>query len=210
LDAESAFTPTKILRLAEDYENRRVGYVPDHVQKVDRAKGATIEVADTVAADGQKCLRFVDAPGLEAAYHPNRVWRDLRVHDGTVKLSFDCMNSREKPATFSVEMRDWSNKQYRTALHLQFQPDGRLRAGRDRQLTYEPGRWYHVEIEFKLGESTPKTFEFAFAPKGDEAEPATISFVDDRFNVLTWFGLLVMDRDRRSEFFIDNLNIDMK
>jgi hypothetical protein len=195
-DAESTFTPTRILRLDEDYEDRKVGYVPDHVQKVDREKGATIDVTDMAAADGQKCLRFVDAPGLEESYHPNRVWRHLRVDDGSVKLSFDCMNSRDVPATFSVEMRDWSERQYRTGPILLFRRDGRLRVGRDRYVPYELGQWYHVQIDFALGEGAPETYEFTFAPKGNEAVPATIPFSDDRFNVLTWFGLLVMDRKR--------------
>jgi hypothetical protein len=107
-------------------------------------------------------------------------------------------------------MRDWSERQYRTGPILLFQPDGRLRVGRDRYVPYEPGQWYHVQIDFALGEGAPETYEFTFAAKGNEAVPATISFSDDRFNVLTWFGLLVMDRKRHSEFCIDNLKVDVK
>ena len=210
LDPESTFTPTKLLCLTEDYEKRKVGYVPDHIQQVNPTKGATIEVTDAVAAEGQKCLRFTDAPGLEQPYHPNRVWRDLRLDKGTVQLSFDCMNSREKPATFSIEMRDWSEGQYRTGPRLQFLPNGTLLVGRDHELPCDAGRWYHVEITFEVGANGAKELEFAFAPKGSAAKRQTTPFVDRRFSVLTWIGLLAMDRDRHSEFHIDNLRIDMK
>ena len=209
LDAESAFTPAAILTLAEDYEGKRVGFVPDHVQKADRAKGATIDVTDTTAADGKKCLRFADAPGLEEPYHPNRVWRNLHVNSGTVKLSFDCMSDRDAPATFSVEMRDWSGAKYSLGPSLLFQPDGKLRVGRDRYVPFKPGRWYHVQIQFELGDNAPQSFEFAFAPKGETTELLAIPFMDSGFNVLTWFGLLVMDRDRHSKFYVDNLILDM-
>jgi hypothetical protein len=78
------------------------------------------------------------------------------------------------------------------------------------RLPYEPGQWYHVQIHFKLGEDALKTYEFTFAPKGNEAGPAIIPFTDDRFNVLTWFGLLAMDRNRHAEFCIDNLEADVE
>ncbi len=208
-DPEPEFQPTAILSLAEDYEDKPVGYVPDHVQKTDRAKGAMVAVTDSVAADGDRCLRFADAPGLEAAYFPNRVWRDLLLHEGTVRLSFDCRNSRDNPATFLVELRDWSEKQYRTGPSLLFQASGTLSVGQKQQLRYEPGQWYHVEVVFKLGEGAPKVWQLRFAPKGEETEALTVTFGDSRFTTLTWLGLLAMDHDRRSEFFVDNLRIDM-
>ena len=210
LDPEFTFTPTKRLSLTEDYEKKKIGYVPDHVQKVDPKKGATIEVTDVVAADGQKCLRFADAPGLEQPYHPNRVWRDLRLDRGTVQLSFDCMNSREKPATFSIEMRDWTEGQYRTGPRLQFLPNGTLHVDGEHEFPCKAGRWYHVEIAFELGSNSAKQFDFAFALKGSVAERQTIPFVDRHFRILTWIGLMAMDRDRQAEFYLDNLRIEMK
>ena len=209
-DSQSTFTPTKLLCLSEDYEERKIGYVPDHVQQVDPTKGATVEVTDAIAADGQKCLRFRDAPGLEQPYHPNRVWRDLRLDSGTVQISFDCMNSRERPATFSIELRDWSEGQYRTGPRLQFLPTGKLHVDGDREFPCEAERWYHVEIAFELGPRGAKEFDFAFAPKGSVAEHQTIPFVDRRFSILTWIGLMAMDRDRHSQFYIDNLHLEMK
>ena len=209
-DMVTDFRPMVTLVLAENYEDMPLGRVPDHVQKADRTKGAVIEVTDRIAADGKRCLRFADAPGLEAAYHPNRVWRDLLVPKGAVKLSFDCMNSQAKPATFSVELRDWSRPQYRSGPSLLFQPDGTLRIGKTGQLAYELGRWYHVEIAFRLGADAEAAFQFSFAPKGMAASPVTVPFADKQFKVLTWLGFLAMDAHRQSEFFLDNLSIDME
>jgi hypothetical protein len=210
LDPASPFTPTRLLSLDESYEDRKVGFVPNRVHKTDRAKGATVAVTDAFAAAGRHSLRFADAPGLEQAYHPNRVWRDLRVESGTVRVGFDCMNGRESPATFLVELRDWSGDPLRAGPRLQFHPNGQLHVGRERRLPYEPGRWYHVEIAFAPGKGAPKSFALSFGPTGEPVEPIRVPYVDRRFNVLTWIGLLAMDRDRKSEFYVDNLKIDMR
>ena len=209
-DPESPFTPSVILALDEDYEDEPVGHVPDHAQFTDKAKGAVVEVTDAVAADGRKCLRFADAPGLKAAYHPNRVWSELHVRKGAVTLRFDCRNSREAPATFLVELRDWTEKGYKPGPSLLFQPDGQLRVGKERPLPYEPGEWYHVEISFALGEGAAKSYQLIFAPKGEAVEPLTVPLADGAFSTLTWLGFIAMDKDRRSEFCIDNLHVTME
>ena len=209
-DPEAPFVPSRILVLNEDFEGQSAGYVPDRVQFTVPEEGAVVEVTDAVAASGSKCLRFVDVPGLAQVYHPNRVWRDLAVHEGAVKVEFDCMNSAEKPATFYVELRDWTEKQIKAGPTMTFQPGGYVRVGKDLQFACEPGRWYHVEIAFELGESAPKTYRFSFAPRGQTAEPVTIPFIDAGFRTLTWLGLVAMDSDRHSEFYIDNLRVDME
>ena len=209
-DPEAPFVACRILILNEDFESAPPGHVPDHVQFTVPEKGAVVEVTDAVASSGSKCLRFVDVPGLEQVYHPNRVWRDLAVHEGAVEVSFDCMNSPDRPATFYIELRDWTEKQLKAGPTMTFQPDGQLRVGKDRLLPFQAGRWYRVELAFELGEDAPKTYRFSFAPKGEPAESVTIPFMDASFRTLTWLGFVAMDSDRYSEFWIDNLRVDME
>ena len=208
-DTAAPFVPRQSLILNEDYEDKTVGYVPSHVQFTDKAKGAVIQVTDERAADGAKSLKFVDVPGLEQPYHPNRVWSSLHVPSGRVKLSFDCMNGPEKPATFLVELRDWTKKQYGVGPALSFSPEGKLAVGGERRMPCESGRWYHTEISFQLGEGVPATYTFSFTLKGEPLAPCTVPFVGSDFKTLTWLGFIAMDDDRHAEFFIDNLRIDM-
>ena len=209
-DAPSPFTARVLLVLNEDYEDKPVGHVPGSVNFTDKEKGAVVEVTDTQAADGKKCLRFVDAPGLKAIYHPNRTWRTLRMSKGSVAVSFDCMNSRERPATFWIELRDWTAKPYKPGPSMTILPEGKLSIGKVRQLPFEPGRWYHVEIAFELGEDAPKTYQLRVAPKGEPLGAMTVPFSDGGFKTLTWLGFVAMDNDRHSEFYVDNLRVDME
>jgi len=209
-DVPVPFKARTLLVLREDYEGKPVGHVPGHVQFTDREKGAVVEVTDEQAADGTKCLRFVDTPGLPQEYHPNRVWRQLRMEEGSVSLSFDCMNSSERPANFWIELRDWTAKPYRAGPSLRILPEGKLAIGKVRQVPFEPGRWYHVDIAFDLGESATKTYQLRVAPKGEPAEALTIPHAHRDFRTLTWLGFVAIDSDRHSVFYIDNLRVDME
>lgn len=210
LDKSTPFEARVLLFLDEDFEDEPVGHVPAHAQFLDKEKGAVVDLTDVVASGGAKCLRFADAPGLDQPYFPNRVWRNFRVPTGSVTLRFDCMNSREKPATFQVELRDWTSRPFKAGPTLLFSPEGSVKVGRDLHLPCEPGRWYQVEISFDLGDKAPRTYQLRFGPKGEVVEPVTVPHLSDEFKILTWLGFIAMDSDRHAEFFVDNLHVDME
>ncbi|MCK5803910.1 MAG: right-handed parallel beta-helix repeat-containing protein, partial [Lentisphaeria bacterium] len=209
LDSAVPFLPEKLLFIDEDYEGDKPGTVPPGAKYENRQKGAVIEVTDALAADGRKCLKFADAPGLPASYHPARTWGSLQVHTGTVRLSFDVLNSAERPATLWIEMRDWRKMPYKVGPTLTFRPDGMLELGDGRELPYAHGVWHHVQIILQLGEDAPDSFQMTFGPKGERKAEMTVAFKHKDFEVLTWLGFVAADEDRQSEAYIDNLKLTM-
>lgn len=129
------------------------------------------------------------------------------MNDAPVAVSFDCMNSVENPATFTIDFRDW-NDSLQSGVRLDFGADGQLHLGPERTSAYELGRWYHVDIRFRLGPDVPGTYTLSFAPKGEPAEPVTVPFRSKAFKILTWFGFIAEDSDQDATFYIDNLHVD--
>jgi hypothetical protein len=208
-EAAQPFRVCNPLNLFEDFEGMAVGQVPEGVQFTDPARGATVAVTDAAAATGRHSLRFVDAPGLPQPYHPNRVWRNVVFSAGTVRVGFDAMNSPEQPATFLLELRDWTGLRHLPGPSLTFLPTGDLQAGPELRLPGELGRWYRVEIEFVLGDEQPKSYRLRFAPTGEEAKVVEVPFVENGFATLTWLGFVAMDADRAAVFQVDNLRVEM-
>jgi hypothetical protein len=210
-DAETPISFDKALHVDEDYEDKAVGYVPNYVQGTNRNKGGVVEVTAEQAADGSKCLKFVDVPGLERSYYPNRVWRDILFAEGRVRVSLDFMNSRKEPASFRMEMRDWTGGSFKRAVNLVFRPEGYLEiAGSGRRFSYEPGSWYHLEIEFAVGGKSSGRYELSFAEKGEAGEAVQPAFVNDEFETLSWLGLMAIGSERNSKCFIDNFKVEME
>ncbi|MBT7163257.1 MAG: right-handed parallel beta-helix repeat-containing protein [Victivallales bacterium] len=207
-DVAEPFSVMQGLVLRENYEEWPVGHVPVQANFVDRAKGALVEVTERQAADGARCLRFVDVPGLAQSYHPNRTWRNLRVATGSVRIVFDFLNDAKQPGTCWFELRDWSKKPYQAGPSMTFRPEGKLGLGADRELPYALGQWYHIEMALELGEGVPRQYTLRFGPKGEVGQELRLPWVSKEFEILTWIGFVALDKDRHSQFYIDNLVID--
>jgi parallel beta-helix repeat protein len=205
-DPPSSFTPRVILTLEEDYEASPVGEVPSHTSGTDAARGAYIRVTDQHAADGRHSLAFADAPDLDQTYYPLRVWSNLRVETGTVRVRFDLLNSATQPSELIFEMRDWTGDPLAAGPRLRFNPDGMLAVG-TLALPYQLGRWYHVEIELIVGQDAAGNYTLSFGEKGQPARRETISHASAAFETLTWIGFIGAGRDSQSVCYIDNFEV---
>ena len=91
---------------------------------------------------------------------------------------------------------------------MTFRPEGKLGLGADRELPYALGQWYHIEMALELGEGVPAQYTLRFGPKGEVGQELRLPWVSKEFRALTWIGFVALDKDRHSQFYIDNLVID--
>ena len=172
---------------------------------------AAIAVVGDVAATGRHSLRFTDAPGLQRLWEPHLTYA-LNYPPGKYRFSVDIQNSKQAPARWYMEFRDW-----RQALSVgptfAGRPDGTLTAcgkfgsetDQVRELAVIPnGTWFTVGIEFETGPAAPRTYALMLKAAG-EAERVfrDLPFADAGFQQPTWFGISSLSNEH-AVFHVDN------
>jgi len=103
-DAEWVTRPTKIVRAAfevppvtlparpgpivDGFEDTKVGERPELTVVSGEEQGASIRVTDELAAEGARCLKFTDMPGLARTWQPHMYYRPNFLR-GVTHVSFD-------------------------------------------------------------------------------------------------------------------------
>ncbi|MEW6356679.1 MAG: LamG-like jellyroll fold domain-containing protein [Planctomycetota bacterium] len=194
--------------IVEGFELTPCGNPPGRAQSY-TAGAATIMVTDEASSAGGQGLKFTDASGLKETYKPHLVYR-LNYPSGKLHFSVDTLNTKDAPAEWYMEFRDWRDK-------LLIGPtfagarDGRLTAcgrfgGGGRELAVLPnGKWVTVAIEFETGEAAPKTYTLTLKTEGEKDRVfANLPFADSAFTQATWFGISSTSTER-TVFYVDNL-----
>ncbi len=201
-DARTTYKPAPPppLKLDEDYEDVKPGYVPEG------AKGP-IAVIARPGTSGTQVLRFGDRPGLERPWWPIREYSDLDFAEGTVLLAFDFLIPAKSPAAFHVELRDWRGE-LKAGPRVDLLADGQLRAGKF-AAPVPLEKWCHLQITFALGSSATGQYTLRLECPGQEPVQRQIPFANRAFERLTWLGLL-MPGEKPGAFLMDNLKFEVR
>ena len=191
------------LREIDDgFEKTKVGDKAANASTTGETEAASIRVSDEVAAKGRRCLKFVDAPGLEHGWQPHMRYHPRWVR-GRVEASFDVR--LEPGAVLWHEWRD-SASPYRIGPSLRFMGDGQVKTG-DRLLTTVPhATWIHIELACTLGPDATGLFELALTVDGQAPQRYTgLPFGHADWRAIAWIGF-VSEATDRAVFYVDNLD----
>ncbi|MCH5375727.1 MAG: right-handed parallel beta-helix repeat-containing protein, partial [Planctomycetes bacterium] len=133
-----------------DFEGDQPGQEPLDGKVVKGGQQASLIVSTDTAASGCQSLKFQDAPGQQYGFTPH-LYYNPSYSTGKVKLSWDMLNSRDAPASFYVEVRQWDVSPYLVGPTVAVAPDGRVTAGKQDVGVIPLGQWVHVDMNIDLG-----------------------------------------------------------
>ena len=188
-----------------DFEGDEPGAEPLDVQIVKGGDQAALVVSKDTAATGDQCLKFQDAPGLQHGFAPH-LYCNPSYSTGKVQLSWDMLNSKDAPASFYVEVRQWDVSPYLIGPTVSVAPDGKVTAGGRDMGVIPLGEWVHVDISIELGEGKPKTYQFTLSVPNREPIVAELPYVGKAFEKITWLGIS-SNSNTATVFYIDNLKL---
>ena len=188
-----------------DFESERPGDEPLGVKIIKGGDRAALVVSKDTAAGGSQSLKFVDAPGLKYGFAPH-LYCNPSYSTGKVQISWDMLNSKQAPARFNVEVRQWDDSPYLVGPTVWVAADGRVTAGKKDVGAIPLGQWVHVDIGMELGAGKPKSYRFTLSIPGREPIVAEIPYVSQAFEKITWFGIS-SNSDATTVFYIDNLKL---
>jgi len=188
-----------------DFEGDEPGAEPLDAKVVKGGKQSALVVSTDTAAAGSQSLKFLDAPKQQYGFTPHLYCYPAH-STGKVRLSWDMLNSRDAPASFYVEVRQWDVKPYLVGPTVSVASDGRVTAG-GRDIGMIPlGEWVHVDISIELGEGKPKTYQFTLGVPDREPIVAKIPYISQAFEKITWLGISSTS-DAATVFYMDNLKL---
>lgn len=166
---------------------------------------ATVTVSDETAAEGRHSLKFRDTPGLSQSWMPHILY-ERRYTNGLIRLSWDMLNSKELPADFQVELREYPNSSYLTGLAVSISKDGTVKASGQTVGVIPSGVWTHADIQIALGKSNKGTYRFELTIPGKESIVKELPIQNPKFKNITWLGITSNSKED-AIFFIDNLRM---
>ena len=188
-----------------DFEGEQAGEEPLEGRVVTGGKQGTLVVSADTAATGKQSLEFLDAPGLQQGFAPH-LYYNPAYSAGKIQLSWDMLNSRDAPANFYVEVRQWDESPYLVGPTVSVTATGKVIAG-DKEIGVIPlGEWVHVDIELELGAGKPKTYQLRLNVPSRAPVVAEIPYRSNRFERITWLGIS-SNSDAATTFYIDNLKL---
>ena len=169
-----------------------------------------VQVSSEVARDGQHSLKFMDAADATNPWEPH-VFYNPSYKLGKVHFSIDIMNSKDVPADYYMEFRDWAGPLY-VGPSFRATSDGKflvndLMGGGGKEIAQVPnGAWYSVAMDFELGDKAPKEYTLALSVPGKPDLVTKLPYADLNFRNATWFGISSTST-KRAVFYVDNLII---
>jgi hypothetical protein len=194
--------PPFILNL--DFEGGESGGQPIDGSIVTKGN-AKIAISDKAAASGQQSLAFTDAEGLAQNWMPHLFYKKAYT-DGKVQLSWDMMNTKDAPASFYVEVREYKGGAYVVGPTVTVQPDGKVTASGQGLGTIPLGAWAHVDIAILLGKDAPKTYQLTLTVPNQEATVVTLPYGNAAFREVHWLGISSTS-ETTTTFYLDNIKM---
>ncbi|MEK6794315.1 MAG: right-handed parallel beta-helix repeat-containing protein [Spirochaetota bacterium] len=191
-------------RIIEDFESTDAGGVPAEITATTENKGDSIAVDAVKGAGGAQALKITDAPGLKYDFNPHWNYR-ASMKPGKYEFSCDIMNSRETPANFYFEMRDWSKTIF-AGPSVSIDMNGAVRVGEREITVVEPGTWFQLHIAFDTSVGAPGSFAVSITPAGGTRVKAECPFTSDKFKTINWVGFASMSTNT-AVFYIDNFDL---
>lgn len=189
-----------------DFESEKPDAPPLEGECLEGDNGAALRVSTQAAAPGgRQSLKFTDAPDQKHGFTPHLYYR-TRYTEGPVRLSWDMLNSKETPARFVIEARQYNDGDYTTGPAVAVTPDGTVIASGKELGSIPLGEWARVEIALNLGPSAPGTYQIVLRAPGREPVTAELPWVRKEFREIHWLGVSSSSTDKAA-FFLDNLKL---
>jgi len=188
-----------------DFESDASGEQPLDGTVVEGGEQASLVVSTDTAAGGTQSLKFQDSPGQQYGFTPHLYYHPSH-NTGKVQLSWDMLNSKDAPAKFSFDVRQYDDSPYLTGPTVSVSPDGKVSAGNKVVGEIPLGQWVHVDINLELGEGKPKSYQFILTVPNRDPIVADIPYVSQAFEKITWFGIS-SNSDAATVFYLDNLRL---
>lgn len=189
-----------------DFEAEQPGTEPLDGALVVGEGGASLQVsADTAAPGGRQSLKFSDAPGQKHNWTPHIYYRKA-YSEGAVQLTWDMLNSKDAPASFYVEVRQYEGSPYVVGPTVSVAADGKVTASGREVGSIPLGEWVHVDIAITLGQGTPGTYQLTLRVPGREPLTMELPYQHNTFREIHWLGIS-STTDGASTFYIDNLKL---
>lgn len=188
-----------------DFEADNLGAAPLEGHSMEGENGASIRVSADTAAGGKHSLKFTDAPGQKHGFTPHLFYRK-NYAQGKILLSWDMLNSKDAPARFIIEARQYDGGAYTTGPAVAFAVDGKVTASGREAGQIPLGEWSRVEIALTLGPDAPKTYQFVLKTPGREPVAMDLPYANSAFREIHWLGVS-SSNDGPGQFYLDNLRM---
>ena len=192
--------------LHERFEDTPVGDPPAGAEVYVEGRGDSIQITDEFAASGKRCLKVVDAPGLEHIWNPHFFYAPHFL-DGKAVLEFDVRLA--DGAVFAHEWRD-ARRPFSVGPSLKIEPDGTLLANGKALGRVALDAWLHVRITCGLGSVCDGTYDLSVT--GPNTEPVVrrgLTLGSPKFRQLVWLGFVSL-AEGTSVFYLDNIMLDLE
>ncbi len=192
--------------LLDDFESTPVGDRPRIATVTVGKGGGSVAVTDELAADGERCLKFTDAPGLQKPWLPY-IRYTPRWDDGVAALTVDLR--LEPGAVVWHEWRDDANP-YKVGPSLRITANGEVRCAGRVVARVPLRRWFQVAIECPLGPEAQGVFNLTVTVRGQAPQQVRgLPVGTPGWNELDWIGF-VSEADRKTAFYLDNLKLELR
>ncbi|MBT3375405.1 MAG: hypothetical protein HN742_14435 [Lentisphaerae bacterium] len=189
-----------------DFEGAEVNEQPLDGKVITYGKGTSLVVSADTAASGTQSLKFADIPGQKYTWAPH-IYYNPSYETGKVQLSWDMLNSKDTPASFYVEVRQYGAAHpYLVGPTVSVTPDGAVTASEQAIGTIPLGEWVHVDIAIELGKNTPKTYLLTLTVPNRTPTTVEVPYAAEAFEQITWLGISSTS-DAKTVFYIDNLKL---
>jgi hypothetical protein len=194
--------PPPPLTFREDFEHAPVGSQPEFAKTYVENKGDVVAVVEGAPAQGKRCLKLIDAPGLRHSYNPHFFYRPAHT-GGVTRFAFDL---RLEPGVSLYHEWRSDGHPYRVGPSVWVR-DGTLQVGGKTLLEPPVGKWIHFEVTAGLGEQSTGTWNLAVTLPGEEPrrfEGLANGHLD--WKTLHWLGFSSMAEERVA-WYLDNLEL---
>jgi hypothetical protein len=204
------FSKGEPVAIIDGFERATVGSPPMRAQVAIGGGNGALAVTSEVAKTGFHSLKFQDAPNLQNPWEPLAEWH-IDYSTGKMHLAVDILNSKDKPADYYMEFRDWNyadklyvGPTFRATAGGAFFVNGNLGGGGKQIAEVPSGVWYNVSIDFGLGDKADGTYTLTLSVPGKPALVSTQPFGNPEFKHPNWFGISSTSTDT-AIFYVDNL-----
>jgi hypothetical protein len=186
----------------EDFETVPIGAPPPLAKCFVENKGDALAVTEEAAAGGKRCLKVLDAPGLQHAFNPHFFYVPYH-REGVTRFSFDMRI--EAGTVMYVEWRDDANP-YNVGPTMSVS-GGKLHVKDQQPLDIPIGQWVHYEMSAGLGAQCTNTWDLAVTVPGQQ--PRTFKgtpFAKPGIKKLDWLGFS-STANEKAVFYLDNIEL---
>jgi hypothetical protein len=195
--------PPPPMAFREDFELAPVGSPPANAQTFVENKGDSAGVVEGPPAQGKRCLKIADAPGLQFAFNPHFFY-DPAHRGGVTRFAFDL---RVEPGV--VLYHEWRSAGHPyTVGPSVWVREGQLTAHGQKLLDLPVGEWVRVEITAGLGGKSTGTWDLAVTLPGQPPRRfEKLKSGSPEWKTLHWLGFS-STADKQGVWYLDNLELD--